>query len=162
MKKTLIVFATKHGCAEKCSGKVAAALSGEVSVLAIKDARKIDLAAFDAVAVGGSIYAGRVQGSVRDFCAKNLAALMGKRLGLFICHMEQGAKAEVEFAAAFPKELVDAAAAKGLFGGAIDLERMKGLERFLVKKMAKMTASVSKIDEANIAAFARALNGPAA
>jgi len=162
MKKTLVVYATKHGCAEMCAGKLGAALSGEVKILAVKDARKIDLTAFDTVALGGSIYAGRIQRSVREFCLNNLEALKGKRLGLFICHMETGAKADEEFAAAFPKELIDAAAAKGLFGGAINLERMKWPERFLVKKMGKITASVLKIDEGNITAFARALNGPAA
>lgn len=162
MAKTLIVYATKHGCAEQCTGKLGAALSGEVTALNIKDAGKIDLAAYDAVAVGGSIHAGKVQKYVQDFCAEHMEALKTKRLGLFICHMEEGAKADEEFAAAFPKELVDAAAAKGLFGGALNLERMNWLERAVIKKMAKITASVSKIDEGNIAAFARALDGPAA
>lgn len=162
MRKTLIVFATKHGCAERCAGKVGAALSGEVTTKNVKDTGKADIAAFDTVVVGGSIHAGKIQRSIRDFCAKHGETLKGKRLGLFICHMEEGAKADAEFAAAFPKELIDAAAAWGLFGGALDLERMKWLERFVVKQMGKVSASVSKVDEANIAAFARALNGPAA
>jgi hypothetical protein len=38
---------------------------------------------------------------------------------------------------------------------------MNWLEKAMIKKIAKVTASVSKIDEENIAAFARALNGPA-
>jgi menaquinone-dependent protoporphyrinogen oxidase len=159
MGKTLIVYATKHGCAEQSARKVGAALYGEVTILNIKDVREISLAAYDAVAVGGSIHAGKIQGSVRDFCAKHLEALKAKRLGLFICHMEEGAKAEAEFAAAFPKELIDAATAKGLFGGALILERMSWLEKALIKKMAKITASVSKIDEGSIAAFARVLRG---
>ncbi len=161
MRKTLIVFATKHGCAEKCAGKVGAALSGEITTLNVKDAGKIDLAAYDAVVVGGSIHAGKIQRSIQAFCARHGIALKGKRLGLFLCHMEEGAKADEEFAASFPKELIDAAAARGLFGGALDLERMKWLERFVVKKMGKVSASVSKINEGNIAAFARALDGPA-
>ena len=162
MARTLIVYATKHGCTERCAGKVAAALPGEVKMLSIKDARNIDLSTFDAVAVGGSIHAGKIQTSVRDFCAKNLEVLKGKRFGLFLCHMEEGAKAEAEFAAAFPKELIEAATAKGLFGGAFDFDRMTWLEKAMVKKIAHVTASVSKIDEASIAAFARALAGPVA
>jgi menaquinone-dependent protoporphyrinogen oxidase len=160
MGKTLIVYATKHGCAEQSARKVGAALDGEVTILNIKDAREISLAAYDAVAVGGSIHAGKIQGSVRDFCAKNLEVLKGKRLGLFICHMEEGAKADAEFAAAFPKELIDVAKAKGLFGGAFDFDRMNWLEKAMVKKIAGITASVSKIDEENIATFARALFYP--
>jgi menaquinone-dependent protoporphyrinogen oxidase len=119
MGKTLIVYATKHGCAEKCAGKLGAALFGEVTTLNAKNARKIDLADYGSIAVGGSIHAGRVQRSVRDFCARNLKVLEGKRLGLFLCHMEEGQKAAEQFVAAFPKELVVVATAKGLFGGGV-------------------------------------------
>jgi menaquinone-dependent protoporphyrinogen oxidase len=161
MGKTLIVYATKHGCTEKCAGKLGAALFGEVTTLNAKNARKIDLADYGSIAVGGSIHAGRVQRSVRDFCARNLKVLEGKRLGLFLCHMEEGQKAAEQFVAAFPKELVVVATAKGLFGGEFDFDRMNWLEKAMIKKIAKVTASVSKIDEENIAAFARALNGPA-
>ena len=69
--KTLILYATRHGCAEKCATKL-----------------------------GGSIHAGKIQKGVKDFCAKNLEVLKGKRLGLYLCCMEEGPKAEAQFAAA--------------------------------------------------------------
>lgn len=63
---------------------------------------------------------------------------------------------------AFPEVLIGAAAAKDLFGGAFDLDRMNWLQKATIKKISKIDASVSKIKEKAILDFASALNGPAA
>jgi menaquinone-dependent protoporphyrinogen oxidase len=160
--KTLILYATRHGCAEKCAAKLGAALQGEVKTANFKDAGAIGLADYEAVVIGGSIHAGKIQKGVKDFCAKNLEVLKSKRLGLFLCCMEEGPKAEQQFAGAFPKELADAAAARGLFGGEFDFDRMNWLEKAIIKKVSKIDASVSKIKEQAILDFASALNGPPA
>jgi menaquinone-dependent protoporphyrinogen oxidase len=157
--KTLILYATRHGCAEKCAAKLGAALQGEVKTVNFKDAGAIGLADYEAVVIGGSIHAGKVQKGVKDFCAKNLEVLKSKRLGLFLCCMEEGPKAEEQFAGAFPKELVDAASARGLFGGEFDFDRMNWLEKAIIKKVSKIDASVSKIKEQAILDFAAVLNG---
>jgi menaquinone-dependent protoporphyrinogen oxidase len=158
--RTLILYATRHGCAKKCAAKLGVALQGEVKTANLKDAGAIGLADYEAVVIGGSIHAGKVQKSVKVFCAKNLEVLKSKRLGLFLCCMEEGPKAEEQFAGAFPKELVDAAVARGLFGGEFDFDRMNWLEKAIIKKISKIDASVSKIKEQAILDFASALNGP--
>jgi menaquinone-dependent protoporphyrinogen oxidase len=99
---------------------------------------------------------------VKDYCAKNLEVLKNKRLGLFLCCMEEGPKAEVQFAGAFPEVLIGAATTKSLFGGEFDFDRMNWLEKAIIKKISKIDASVSKIKEQAILDFAAALNGPAA
>ena len=160
--KTLILYATRHGCAEKCAAKLAAALQGEVKTENLKTAGAIGLSDFETVVIGGSIHAGKVQKGVKGFCAKNLKVLKGKRLGLFLCCMEEGPKAEEQFAGAFPDDLVRAATAKGLFGGEFDFDRMNWLEKAIIKKISKIDTSVSKIKEQAILDFAAALNGPVA
>jgi len=160
--KTLILYATRHGCAEKCAAKLDAALQGEATTKNFKDAGRIDLADYETVVIGGSIHAGKVQKVVKDYCAKNLEVLKNKRLGLFLCCMEEGPKAEVQFAGAFPEVLIGAATTKSLFGGEFDFDRMNWLEKAIIKKISKIDASVSKIKEQAILDFAAALNGPAA
>jgi menaquinone-dependent protoporphyrinogen oxidase len=159
--KTLILYASKHGCAEKCAIRLGERLGGDPAIVDIHDAAAVDLADYDAVAVGGSIRAGKIQKEVRAFCDRNLAVLKAKRLGLFICCMMEGAKAEEEFTGAFPAELIGAAAAKGLFGGEINLEKMRWLERTIIKKASKISGNVSRIDDNAIADFAKALGGHA-
>jgi menaquinone-dependent protoporphyrinogen oxidase len=160
--KTLILYATRHGCAEKCAAKLGAALHGEVKTAHLKDAGAIDLSDYETVVIGGSIHAGKIQKVVKSFCAKNLEALKNKRLGLFLCCMEEGPKAEEQFAGAFPEVLIGAATAKGLFGGEFDFDRMNWLEKAIIKKISKIEASVSKIKEQAILDFAAVLSGPAA
>lgn len=157
--KTLILYATRHGCAEKCAAKLGAALQGEVKIANFKDAGAIDLADYEAVVIGGSIHAGKIQKGVKNFYAKNLEVLKSKRLGLFLCCMEEGPKAEEQFAGAFPEVLVRAATAKGFFGGELDFDRMNWLEKAIIKKVSKIDASVSKIKEQTILDFATVLNG---
>jgi menaquinone-dependent protoporphyrinogen oxidase len=159
--KNLIVFASKHGCAEKCAAQLGGRLQGETRVVNIKDAGAENPAGYDAVIIGGSIHAGRIQKPIREFAARNLGLLKTKRLGLFLCCMEEGDKAETQFAGAFPEELIKAAVAKGLFGGAFDFERMNWLEKKIIAKISGVKASVSKIKDENVDAFARAMNGTA-
>jgi menaquinone-dependent protoporphyrinogen oxidase len=156
--KTLILYATKHGCAEKCAAKLGGHLGGDVTAVNLNDAGPVDLGDYDTVVIGGSIYAGKIQSKVKAFCERNSEALKAKRLGLFICCLLEK-QAQQEFEAAFPAELIKSAAAKGIFGGEASLDQMTWIERFLMKKVGKMTESVSRIDENAILQFARDLDG---
>jgi len=155
--RTLIAYATNHGCSAAAAARLAARLGGDAVVVDLRDNDKPDLARFDAVVVGGSIHAGQVQKAVRRFCAANAAALRGKRLGLFLCCMYEGDTARQQLEAAFPSELRAHASATGLFGGAFDFERMSFIERAIVKKVAGVSESVSRLDEAAIERFAAEL-----
>jgi menaquinone-dependent protoporphyrinogen oxidase len=153
--KTAIVYATTHGCTETCAERLGSKLPGPVDRFNLKDKPEIDIAAADLVLIGGSIHAGRIQGSVRRFCSANLAGLLRKRVGLFLCCMEKGAKAQAQFDAAFPKELRDHASACGLFGGGFDFERMNFVQKAITKKVAKIDHTVMEIDDAAIGKFVK-------
>jgi menaquinone-dependent protoporphyrinogen oxidase len=152
--RTLVAFATNHGCTARAAARLAPRLGGEVVVVDLRDNDKPDLARFDAVVVGGSIHAGQVQRTVRRFCAANTAALRERRLGLFLCCMYEGEAAQRQLEAAFPSGLRAHASAAGLFGGAFDFEKMSLIERAIVKKVAGVCESVTRIDEAAIDRFA--------
>jgi len=151
--KTLIVYASKHGCAKKAAEKLSEAFGDGTEVSDIRSNAKIDIAGFDRIIIGGSIHAGRIQKNVKNFIKKNLAQLLEKQIGLYICCMEEGERADKEFTSAFPKQLIDYADAKGFFGGEFNFEKMNFIERFIVKKIAKVTESVSNFKEDNIIDF---------
>lgn len=155
--KTLIIYATHHGCAERAAHLIAKELPGETVVCDIDKDPKVEIDAFETIVVGGSIHAGRVQRKVTRFVNANLAALAQKRLGLFLCCMYEGDKAKRQLEAAFPAELCAKAAALGLFGGAFDFDKMNFVERAVVKKVAGVGASVSTFDEEKVVRFAAAL-----
>lgn len=151
--KTLIVFASKHGCARKAADKLGKAFGNETKVSEIRNIAKIDLTDFDRIIVGGSIRARRIQRGIKKFTQKYLTQLLEKKLGLFICCMEEGERAEKQFADAFPKQLIEHATAKGFFGGEFDFEKMNFIERLIVKKVAHITESVFNFKEDSVTDF---------
>jgi len=155
---TLIVYTTHHGCAAFCAEKLAQQLTPPVTTLDLKKQRVPDLAGFEAIIIGGSIHAGRVQKIVRRFCEQNQAILTQKKIGLFLCCMEEGDKARLQFETAFPSQLRQQASATGLFGGAFDFQKMNWLERAIIKKISGLSDSVTKINESAISEFARTFN----
>ena len=157
--KTLIAYATRYGCAKKAAEALRERLGGEVTLVDLRDDGDPDPGPFDAVIVGGSIQAGRVQRKVRAYCDARSAQLLGKRLGLYLCCMYEGDVAAKQLAGAFPEALRGRAAATGLFGGELDIEKIGFVARLVVKKVAGVTESVFKFDEKAVAAFAEKMRG---
>jgi menaquinone-dependent protoporphyrinogen oxidase len=154
---TLIFYATRHGCTEKAAEILKSKLDDDVTMVNLKNNKKPDLSAFDTIIIGGSIHAGKMQSNLKKFIGQNLDSLLKKKLGLFLCCMEEGEKAREQFDEAYPEELRNHASATGLFGGAFDFDRMNFFERAIVKKIAKIDANVSKIKEDNIQEFAASI-----
>ncbi len=150
---TLILYATKHGCTEQCSLRLRALLPAEPDLKNLDDPGKINLKPYDTILIGGSIHAGKIQKSVRKFCRDFTEELKARRLGLFLCCMEEGDTAQKQFETAFPEELRTHATAHGLFGGAFDFRKMNFIERKLVTKIAGVTRSTSRISDNAIIRF---------
>jgi menaquinone-dependent protoporphyrinogen oxidase len=157
--KTAIVYATLHGCTERCAQTLAAKLGGEVDRFDLKGRPRPDLSAYDRILVGGSIHAGRIQASVRRFCEANRQALLAKRLGLFLCCMEKGEKAREQFDRVFPGDLRSHAFASGLFGGGFDFERMNFIQKALIRRISGVKQTVMEIDDGAVARFAERMSG---
>ena len=155
---TLIAFTTRHGCTEDAAHTLAELLGGDVTLVNLKKNRKPDLSQYDTVILGGSIHVGKIQSQMRKFVEKNLETLMKKQVGLYVCCMEEN-QAQQQFDNAFPEELRKHAAAKSIFGGAFNFERMNFLERKIIQKIANVSESVFKIDDDEIKRFAQILKG---
>lgn len=156
--KTAIVYTTTHGCAEKCVNELRDKLTGDIDIFNIKNSKSKNLDTYERVIVGGSIHAGQIQRRIKSFCEKNEAILLEKKLGLFLCCMEEGDKAQEEFDNAYPESLRSHATALGFFGGEFDFDKMGFLAKTIVKKVANVEQSVSKISHENIAAFAEKMS----
>ena len=95
-----------------------------------------------------------MQKGIKKFCQKNFNMLLKKRLGLFLCCMEEGETAQKQFDEAYSEELRNHVAAAGLFGGEFDFNKMNFFERAIVKKVANISENVSKLKEETIHQFA--------
>lgn len=143
--RVLVAYASKYGCTEKCAKLLAEKMAGEVDLCNLKEGNNLDLAQYDKVVIGGSIYAGKIQKEVTHFCTQHKGLLLRKKLGLFICGMLKE-KAEEELNLSFPRELLDKAIAKEFLGGELRFKNMNALEKLMVKMVAKGDENFQAID----------------
>lgn len=168
--KTLIVYASKHGSAKKCCKILSEKIKGEVTLVNILKETSPDLITFDNIIVGGSIYIGKVQKEISEFCSKHLSALLSKKVGLFICCMNNK-EIENQFNNSFPQELLNKAVIKESFGGEFIFKDMNFFERTITKMISKTLSkkdtSIPKLDpkkdlslilQENIDKFAQVMN----
>lgn len=152
--KIAIIYATKHGCADKCAHTLANEIETNTAIINLELSTDANLAEFDTIIIGGSIHAGMINKKVKKFIDKNIEKLLEKKLGLFLCCLFDGDTALKQFQDAYPEELRNKAVAHGLFGGELDFNKMNFIEKTIVKKVANIEKSVSNINYANIKDFA--------
>lgn len=161
--RTLIIYATQYGSAEICANQLASQIGGDVFTHNLDQTPHPDPAAFNQVILGGSIYIGRIQPAIIQYIAAHQTALLQKKLGLYICCLYSGEKAEAEMKAAFPPEILAHASARGIFGGALFYKKMKWLEKKMVSFAMKREMGAAQfrpgqdldnIDQAAIERFA--------
>lgn len=143
--KTAIIYASKHGCSEKCAKRLAEKLEGTVDLINLKQNNAVDLAPYDRVILGGPIYAGRILKEMTAFCRDRLNQIKEKRLGLFICGMSEE-QAEAQLKAAYPGELLDRAVTADCLGGEYNIKEMNFLEKAVVRMVARMEAKKNNIE----------------
>lgn len=151
---TLIVYATKYGCAEKCAMELSKEFDGNVEIINLKENKRIDLVEYENVIIGGSVYIGKIQKEVADFINQNLKELLNKSIGLFICGMQEGDELDKEIAANFPEDLLNKAKSVKHFGGEFIFKKMNFMEKAIVKKIVKVSSDKSDIKHENIKQFA--------
>ncbi len=156
--KTLIAYSTTHGCTEKTANELKDFLGGTVHLVNLKKFPQPDISEYNKVIIGGSIHAGCIQKRVKEFCNKNVTELKEKELGLFICCMEEGEKAELQLQNAFPKTLLLNAKAKACFGGEFNLGKMNFFQKMIVKKVAHIEHNTSKINHESIRSFSNKMD----
>lgn len=163
--KTLIVYASKHGTAKRCSEILKDKLKGEVTITNIKKENCPNISSFDNIIIGGSIYIGRIQKEISNFCLNNLHVLKHKKIGLFICCMNKE-NPDKQLESSFPKALLDNAVVKECFGGEFNFKDMNFLEKAIIKKVSKedknivldFEKGVSMINTNNIDKFTEAFD----
>lgn len=155
---TLIAYASKYGCTERCAKSLGEKLEGKVDLLDLRSGKPVDLSQYDKVVLGSSVYVGRVHKEVSEFCASNAQALQNKKLGLFICGMQKDDVIAEELKIAYPEELASKAAAKACFGGEFIFSKMSFMDKTITKVIAKTNKDTSNISESEIKRFAESMN----
>lgn len=151
----MIIYMSTHGCTQGVAHELANELSGQVSLVNLKENKNPDFQNHDRVIIGGSIHAGQIQRKLKEFCEYHLEELGKKEIGLFICCMYEGEQAFQQLNNAFPEKLHQYAKTEAILGGEFNFDKMRFFEKIIVKKVAKVEETVSKVDHEAIRKFAR-------
>jgi len=158
--KTAIIYMSKHGTTEKVVKIISAHLTEtHIDVFNLRDVKAPDINNYDFVIIGGSIHAGMVQKRIKQFCINYADILINKKVGLFLCCMEVGEKAIVQFENAFPEALRRHAFYTGLMGGECLTDKMSFFERNLVKLVVGGPEKYPRLDDKAIETLLKQLNG---
>lgn len=148
---TLILYATKYGAAREAAQRLSDQLGG-AAIHDLKAGSVPGLEDFDTVILGSAIYAGSIRKEARTFLAAQKFELAQKRLGFYLCGISKDERTYLKDN--FPKELLEKAVATGLFGGKFDPEKANGLERLIMKAVAKQAGFIDTLDDEKIKQFA--------
>ncbi len=158
MAKTVIIYATKYGTTHSCAIQLQNQLKDGADLVNLAKQPKVALDAYDTVVLGAAVYAGRANGKLRRFCSANEQALLAKRLGLFLCMMEEGDGSVKQLQQNYSQALRDKAVVMDSFGGEFLFSRMSWFVRKLIHLISKEDDDVHNIKEQAIKAFADVLN----
>ena len=150
--KTLILYATKYGAAREIAGRIATRIDGAVIHDLKKGGAPPPLTEFDCIIIGSSVYAGTIHKEVKAFLGQHADTLREKKLGLFICGMDP-TREKAEFESNFSPDILQAAKAASYLGGIFDPKKAGAIERFLLKKIAKISEYTNIINDDKIEQF---------
>jgi len=151
---TLIIYMSNYGTTSKVAEKISDLLGYNRSKtinLSTDDAP--DLSSYDTIIIGGSVRLGKIQKEMTRFCIDNLDELMNKKVGLFMCCMDEEHQQE-EFEASYPAELIQHAQATSIFGGELHFDKMNFVEKLMVKAVRKEKKNISRLNYQAINHFA--------
>ena len=151
--KSVLVYSSKYGFTEEIVKKIQSQVQGECALINLRQPNDVEklVKESDMIVVGGPIYIGGLLKEVKQFLMHHQADLLQKRLGLFITGMHEHNEIEKELEINFSQELRDHAQFVVWVGGEFNFDKLKFMDKMIVKKIAKTdeTKTVVMDDEIN-------------
>jgi len=158
MIKTAIIYTSHHGTTETVAKLIQQQLQPlPIDLIDLKVNKRPCTSNYETIILGSSIHAGKNQGIMQNFCKENMPELLQKRIGLFLCCMNK-AESDQNIQNAYPEILRNRAFSIQLMGGEYRMEKMNFIEKFLLKKIVKVTSSQSSINYAAVSGFVKEIN----
>lgn len=130
----LIAYASKTGTTADCAKKLKDKLQGAVTADLSKTTPDPD--DYEKIVVGASVRMGKLNKKAVNFMKKNSDKLKDKTTAVFMCCCNSD-EMEGYIKRSLPDEIADKLAFYDSFGGEMDVDRQKGVDKFIVKSILK-------------------------
>ena len=138
----LVAYASKYGATQEIAERIAKILAEKgIDCTTLPAEQAGDVATYDAVVAGSAVYIGKMRKEMRRFLQKNEQVLKTKPLWLFASGPTKKGDDPGELDGwhrpASIKDLLDLLVPKEriVFEGAVSLEKMGGLEKWIMKRV---------------------------
>ena len=171
--KILIAYATKHNTTAECAYLLKEQLNKhEVDCIRIgKGGENIpELSGYDVVVFGSNVRMAKIDKKLSAYLKENKKSLLERRCAYFLCCGFVDCFEDYLYKN-IPEELIDNALTVACFGGSLDKDRAKGIDRLIISMVrsnilgggdngqAREDISLPTILEPNIAQFADVIKG---
>ncbi|MCA1753475.1 MAG: flavodoxin domain-containing protein [Spirochaeta sp.] len=140
----VIVYASKYGTVERFAGKLTEAFGEGSAAHNLRESKNVDISSYDVVFIGGSIYAGRIQNEVQQFCTRYQNELLEKHVGVFISCLYEGEAADRQLVASFPDWLYAHSFGSYIIGGEVRPSELRLLDSILMKTFLHVREDIVK------------------
>lgn len=139
--KTVILYESKYGSTQKCATYIKDKHD-------IQDIKKIsdfngNISDYERIIIGTPVYIGQINKKVKAFIELNQDILFAKEVIIFICAMNDE-NYEQMLTLNFSEDMINHARIIHV-GGAYDFDKLGFLNKFIVKKIAKVNHSIENI-----------------
>lgn len=131
--KGLIVYQSKTSSTKKCADILKKELNFDIKNIKEKD---IDINKYDLIIIGSYIRMGMIDKNIKKFVNSNSERLLTKKCAYYLCCGNENNK-EQYFSMNYPQSLMEKALVKETFGSQMDIDNLKGLDKFIVKAISK-------------------------
>ena len=158
--KGIIIYGSKYGCTEKAVKMLQSKLHAGFGAVNLSKGEAPDLSHYDAVILGGPVYAGKTLKEVNSFMTQNIDALKEKRLGLFLCAGEENTEKRKEMlASVFPGELCSRATVMEVIGGELYWDKLDFFTKLILRVFIGVKDGYARLSEGTISSFAKTIAG---
>ncbi len=143
--KTAIVYYSKYDFCKECANDLSTKLEDYVDIFDISDNdnQPNTINEYDTVIFGTSIYFGKINKRLVEFCKKNVRALTNKRIAFFVC-CATPSEYKTALLACLPKDFVENIDITECFGGELRKDKMRFKDKIIANTVEKVLAKENK------------------
>ena len=133
--KTIIIYSTKTETTKKCANILAQNLK-DAATANINTIQNEDIQKYDLIIIGTPIRIGLIDKKIKNFILKNQKILKTKKTAYYIC-CAFNENWKQYFEQNIPKEILENAITYNTFGGELNIEKQKGIDKLICKIVTK-------------------------
>jgi menaquinone-dependent protoporphyrinogen oxidase len=148
--KTLIVYSSKYGTTKKCAEILRKQVDADIHCCDCK--AEVTIKSYDLIVLGTSVYMGQARKNMKRFIKHHQGLLSTKSVAFFICSKESD-----DFKQVFSPLKINNTTLKAHFGYELYASKMRGLDKFVTKKISGGLKDVYELNDLKINDFSNGL-----